>query len=163
MTIQFDDLLPAIEALQNDRHRKFVAAYIRTIADGKPNGAEAYRQAGYATKSPQIASAAADRLLNRVEIKAIIDAARQRAKAASSEEATEAIGDLAWKRRKLVYIANAGTTKVTLKKGEVEVEGEHADLGAAVRAIQVLARIDGDEAPQVVDLRAHESLLDMLR
>lgn len=157
-----DQIQAAIAALTNDKHRLFVAAYIQTIADGKPNGAEAHRRAGYNAKSPQIASAAADRLLNRAEIKAIVDMAREQAKAASTAAVEEAIGDLEWKRRKLVYIANAGTTKLKLTKGGVEIEGEHADLSAAVRAIQALAKIDGDEAPQKVDLHAHESMLELL-
>lgn len=158
-----DTFKAAIAALKNDRHRKFVAAFIQMIADGKPNAAEAYRQAGYTTKSPQVAAAAAERLLRAVEIKAIVDAARKLAQEASAAAVIAATGDLTWKRAKLVYIAEAGTAKLKLKKGELEVEGEHADLGAAVRAIQTLAKIDGDEKPQEHIHRAHESLLDMLR
>lgn len=158
-TPQDDNIQKAIAALSNDRHRLFVAAYIRTIANGKPNGAESYRQAGYSTKSPQIASAAADRLLNRVEIKSIIDAARAQAKAASSAEADEAVGSLAWKRERLIEITRAGLSSHKDDQGRTK----WFDIKASTSALGLLAKIDGDEKPQEHIHRAHESLLEMLR
>lgn len=162
MTALPEHLSKAIAALKNDRHRKFAAAYLQMIADAKPNAAEAYRQAGFKAKTPQVAAASADQLLRRPEIKAIVEAAREHAKQASTQAVEGAIGDLSWKRQKLIEITNAGMSRLTLKKGDTVIEGKYVDLTVAAKAIQVLARIDGDEKPIKVDLRAHESVLDLL-
>lgn len=154
-----DQFKAAIAALKNDRHRKFVAAYLLMIADGKPNAAEAYRQAGFKASNPQVAAASADNLLRRAEIKAIVDSAREQAKAASTAAVEAAAGSLEWKRAKLIEITNAGLANHVDDNGK----SRRFDIKASIGAIGLLAKIDGDEKPQVHEHRAHESLLEMLR
>ena len=115
-------------AITNNQHEKFAQALVK----GKSHG-EAYLAAGYKAKNASVASAAATRLLKKVNIQARVAELQTKA-----EE--RAVVDRAWVLKRLVENVDRAMTAipVTTKDGQT---GEYKYEGSvANRALELLGK-----------------------
>lgn len=126
-------------ALDNPKWEKFCQSYVR-----EPNGAKAYREAGYRVTNERSACAAASRLLADVNIKA-------RIRELNDAIYSETIMSAAEMQATLSAIARGETTEevvTTVGTGEgcsaVEIAEKKPSNADRVRAMNLLAKMRGE-------------------
>lgn len=132
-----DEALPA-------RHERFCQEYIKDL-----NGAAAYSRAGFKTKSPDVAAAAASRLLTDVKVSKRVKILKKQQAEQNSIEAGDIIQELM-----LLGFSDVSRYLVDPKTGEVLPPPDHPSAMRAVSSIKRRFRlVDGQVREVQVEIR----------